>query len=383
MALRVLLTASGGLITVLIALDESAIASDSYDGACLDALEVLLREARSGKHMLLLPPSAASLSSNGALSRAARGAVLSLLSRRSEILGFRKQLPFYVLVAGNANGIPLRVRDGSQLVYRVPLGYFSDSSRAQATALLCENVDDALLFRRLAEVFIFSLKWNVRIASEPHGGGGSTTPDILAALGASGRAVICFVDSDMAHAGMGVGDTASRTLRRSSSIGTLHHVCVLSVREVENLFSVRTWLALGAAGSSLYEAASYLRDAMERYDGDWHRYVDLKRGCYGYEIVRYGAGTPMGVYWSEVWAKLHPADHARCADGSLCDSREECTCCLVRPFGDGLVKAALGACDRLSPQKSAELFQPMKDPLWASHLLMLIAWCCGTSTLVA
>lgn len=122
-------------------------------------------------------------------------------------------------------------------VLRVHYRYFATSLRTQATMLLGEDMNDALLLERAAQCHVHRTTelHGVKIHLRRRAGGGINTAVVLRDLCAEGP-VLCVADSDRLAADGELGVTARKLQATADKLGeALFELHILPCHELENL----------------------------------------------------------------------------------------------------------------------------------------------------
>jgi hypothetical protein len=133
----------------------------------------------------------------GELPEDVRGTFKQLTQLVLEAVSLRERVSHFAVIEVREGGIHEEADgDEAQRCFRVPLAYFSDSGRTQASRLVAEDRDDARVYQRAAEAYLCRLgPKGLTVRLQPYGGGGANTADALRDHVPEGPTV-CIVDAD-------------------------------------------------------------------------------------------------------------------------------------------------------------------------------------------
>jgi hypothetical protein len=361
-------------------------------GDLRDALSNLARAHREGKHIVSGP--AALLGRLGearALAEDVRGTFRQIKLRHLEAATLRASVS-HLAVIEPRDGDVREEGNGTQRRYRVPLSYFRDSARSQASRLIAEDRDDARVYQRAADAYLFrSGPKGLTLCLQLYGGGGANTADAVRDHARQGPTV-CVVDADYKWSDdEGVpseGDTAARARQAARELAgeVLCAVHAVPCREVENLFPGELVLDCFVATDRGPFHQRCVRAAELGLLGGGPRVdrLDLKEGLRRRDYEALPDGTPRRRYLARVFAEYRgraPAPpRGWCEDPPRCSGDDPCECILFEGLGNGLLKAVADRLDTLSLQKIAEHILPSGRPhelAWAAIGRLLFAWGCG------
>jgi hypothetical protein len=358
--------------------------------ALRDALSNLARAHREGKHIVsgsqgLLR----ALSDARELPDDVRGTFRQIKARHFEAASVRESVRCLVEIEA-CDGAIESVTEGARQRFRVPLSYFGDSARTQATRLVGEDSDDARIYRSAAKAYVFLHSKDLTVRLDDYGGGGDSTADALRDHAHRGLA-ICVVDADHkwteAEGALSEGKTAAAARRAAHALQreAICAVHAIPCREIENLFpaglvreclladdradvvdrcerAARLGLLGGGPEVNRLDLKNGLcwRDVAERADGPGQQY--LRRA---FDRLRARAGRPAAGW---------------CDGQRRCDGGQPCTCIVFEGLGIRLAKRVADRLDKLTPQKTAEHLLASDrphEPAWTAVGAILFAWGCA------
>lgn len=189
----------------------SIVSATALEPNAIDGLEHLLCCHREGRHVVAVSHMVArALADCRELSSRARGTAAHLYRTASELLGLRNQVRSRMIVDTGLLGPS--VESSVPLVLRTTLSWWADTAHSRECILLTENLDDALVYERLAEAVMRRRKMFCRMSVRRQGGGGTTIAKELSEIVRRGEICVCVVDSDRRYPGGGLGAVASQAL---------------------------------------------------------------------------------------------------------------------------------------------------------------------------
>jgi hypothetical protein len=348
---------------MLIEIDGSAI-GDALAGSARtrECIENLLHAHQAGKHVVWLDRAQirALEPIKQALSGRAQGALRSIRSQQTEILGLRDRVRWIV-----RSGLGPRFDGGEatevgKQVIRVPLHHFHDYERLGRAVMLGENLTDADLYVTMGRAFAAAHNWRVEPAFELQLGGGGTTASVFGQLVNDGRIVLAIVDSDQTYPGGPIGGTAAKVLpvRRSA----LQHVHLLHVRFAENQITSAVYLqsfqdpqrplSAGAQRNKLNALAELMQKEAMPSAHAWRAHAELKHGIKLFEVRALAAGSLEAAFWSGVAADL---GRDKCQQAQACTKIKDCRCYVTDALGEDALRLAVAWLAPRDPRRNARL----------------------------
>lgn len=245
---------------MLLVLDSSLIAGISNNSSVIDALDLIAHSRRLGKHIVFGKREVIKfLATCNLLSNTARAVYRKLYEDLPTTYSYLSEI--HLLVEIVLEDVLELVDRGNSKVIRASVKYFSNLSILAETVLLSENHDDLIFYKRLASAY---LKWknigNIYIQYEPRSGGGQTTfRDFETLQSSKQRFCLCILDSDKKAPKLDIGDTAKAALKINDSNQPLCDLCVLNVREIENLVPVAVYREVFGDDINKLDAINFLK----------------------------------------------------------------------------------------------------------------------------
>jgi hypothetical protein len=359
-----------------------------------DALSHLARAHREGKHILSGPAGLLSqLGEARVLPEDVRGTFKQLTLRVLDAASLRKSIS-HLAVIELREEVLQEAEDGDEARrrFRVPLAYFSDSARSQASRLVAEDSSDARVYERVAEAYLRRLgPKGLSVRFQSYGGGGDSTADALREHARHGPTV-CVVDadykwsSDEGEPDEGTTAANARKVARKLAGKAVCAVHAVPCREIENLLPRELVLECFVVTDRGDFHQRCVRASELGLLGGGPRVdrVDLKKGLCRKDYEANPPDHPQHRYLARVFAEHRnrapmPA-RGWCGDEPRCSGDEKCECVLFMGLGDGLVARVADKLEALSSQKVAEYLlasgQPC-DTAWTEIGSLLFAWGCG------
>ncbi len=117
-------------------------------------LDVLLLAAKEGKHALICPRNVCRvLWANRSLRLRLGNTLVQLRNRAAELQAYRQRVTSEIIVTPQAEGAVECSTIARRTTYRVPYGWFDDSSRIQAAIVLAEGEPDARLYESVSHAY--------------------------------------------------------------------------------------------------------------------------------------------------------------------------------------------------------------------------------------
>ena len=364
-------------------------------GALRDALSNLALAHHEGKHILSGPSALlADLADARELSERSRDIFRKIKVRHHEARTLRESVSHFALIEARDGGIQ-EEQSEEQQCFHVPLKYFSDSGRVQASRLVAENRDDARVYQRAAGAFVSRAELKgLTVTFQIYGGGGPTTAGALRDHALQGPTV-CVVDADYKwrnekteEGEPAKGDTAAGAMKVAEELKgkTVCTVFAVPCREIENLLPSELVLGCFAVGDrgDFHQSCVQAAELGFFCGGPRVDRLDLKKGLRrkDYEVIP--PKHPQYLYLKSVFDESQ--NRARkpalgwCGDERRCSGDAPCECVLFEGIGDGLLARVADRLEKLTPQKIAEHLlasgQP-HEPAWTEIGNLLFAWGCA------
>lgn len=352
------------------------LSAEPQNAQALDAFENILRAHREGKHIAYISPTdirRLTTTLNSRLSASARGVLQSLRHKWAEIAGLAREIPIQIEVVVEVP--PFYSQScGTERVLRVHYSSLTDSAHTQACVLLGENTADAECYLALAKAYLVKKGWRLQAHADIAGGGGTTTGDVFTALCASGRIVLCIVDSDKDHPDGSVGATASRAVQAAQGCAPTQSVIVLPVRAIENIIPlplIEHVLIEQGRGAERVHIGQLLSQS-----GPWRaqiQYLNLKESITGYDCRR-TLGTRTECHDTALSAGRAQGP---CENDDSCTSRAVCQCQVAPGLGPSFLDLVRTHLLRRSPQKNNELLSDSWTETLGRLSLLVVSWTCA------
>ncbi len=283
--------------------------------ALINCLENILKARFEGKHIVLANSGKISPSlSNLHLCKSAEIALEKIFDEFPQYGGLRDKVASYLqIVEPSRTGIEI-IRKNQQTIVEVPIWYFGDTEAIQKTILLTENQEDAKLYIHLLEAYLTTnqVDFEIRVEASTRGAGGNNIKSELDQQCHSKTFCLSIVDNDRYGPDDALGETAKRVqsgwqdqsgwhcMERSGK-SNLVKVIILKVREIENLIPTR--LIREALPKSMSNRVYALENWEEHGSKDcpeeWRKFIDLKKGLRGYDVLHWQKGSLSEKCWSE------------------------------------------------------------------------------------
>jgi hypothetical protein len=364
-------------------------------GELRDALSNLARAHREGKHIVSGPATLLrQLGEAQELPEDVRGTFQQLKRRHfDDADGLRKRAS-HVVVIELRDGVIEEAEGGNEArrCFRVPLEYFSDSGRVQASRLVAEDADDARVYQRAAEAYLCRLgPKGLSVHLQSYGGGGDSTADALRDHARHGPTV-CVVDADYKWSdeegkpAEGATAANARKAVRKLTGNTVCTVHAVPCREVENLLPpalVRECFVPTDRGDFYKRCVRAFELGL--FGGGAHvNRLDLKKGLSRKDYESIPSGRPQRRYLTRFFEEHqeHSPEPERgwCGDEPRCGGKKTCECVIFEGIGSGLLAQIAKRLETLTLEEVAEHLlasgQPCA-PAWTAIGSLLFAWGCA------
>jgi hypothetical protein len=273
-----------------------------------------------------------------------------------------------------------RLDEEQQLRFVVPYGYFADSARIQPVRLVGENLNDAELYKRAAEVYLHQFgptgdssqatfhQELLRLCLNPRGTGGSQLGAELE-LAAKTEMVLAVADGDIWYPG-GPSEKYKTKKGAQDALETLKGQAVAELlitagRNIENILPDDVILAAHLKQESLEQIPPKVMQPHRKLfaDEEARRHLDLKAGL-RLKSTQPGnnANEDERRFLEAVAQRLKPeANTANCrlnSETNNCE-KKECNCVVVAGYGDKLLERVLAHLTKY-PEKPLTLTPELK-----------------------
>jgi hypothetical protein len=365
---------------MLIWLDESILSADlSKEVDACHGIENLFGAAHRGEHFVACDrKTLQALQQNQCLSAASKITATKILAEAATNIAFARTIRTKAIITHNRE---IAIKKKATGAIEVPLVNIGKNGLAR-TILLCENLDDAILFEQAALQHKVQHKLMGEVSIEKLGGGGSTTPGCFANLiNTENKWVLCISDSDRLHPADNMDQTAQKCEELGSMLGRVSHFHDIRSRETENIIPLN-FLSEAVPQTHLYQWERHTKFVFN-ISQDIHKFGDLKKGTSIAKVFTYQANTPERVFWDSSIKSLIDGGYltSNCHDKEYCLAQaksDSCNCMIVHGYGDKLLQTVNNKLKSRSPQKSVEAIK--KDPntqIWQEIGELVFEWGCA------
>ncbi|OQW90497.1 MAG: hypothetical protein BWK78_06850 [Thiotrichaceae bacterium IS1] len=365
--------------------------SNYTPSALINCLENILKARFEGKHIVLANSGKISPSlSNLHLCKSSEIALEKIFDEFPQYGGLRDKVASYLqIVEPSRTGIEI-IRKNQQTIVEVPIWYFGDTEAIQKTILLTENQEDAKLYIHLLEAYLTTNKVDFEICVEAstRGAGGNNIKSELDQQCHSKTFCLSIVDNDRYGPDDALGETAKRVQSgwqdhsgwhcKKTSHSVLVKVVILKVREIENLIPTR--LIREALPKSMSNRVNALEHWEEHCPKEWRKFIDLKKGLRGYDVLHWQKGSLSEKCWSEFMVMVGKQSlklTERCKNGTSCAKRKDCECLLWGGLGDEILSQVIEYFGKHNYHNLAKKFFDFQDESLKELTEELLAWCCA------
>lgn len=386
----------------------------------LSCLENLLTARFEGKHIVLAesPSIITTYQRESGLSDKAKMTLTEIKKQvqQQEGIALKNEIGSYIrVVSPSQSDIIITENKNAGFVVNVPIWYFEDSEASQQTLLMGENINDVKFFIRLVEAYITTyrdLKKIVEIQAKPSQGGGSTIKSMLDEQCKSRTFCLCIVDNDCTAPNTAFGGTARalglsqekwqswQNITETQQDGSikigkesaLAKAFALKQREVENFIPtalIEDALPKGT-GNDIFEQTNLLKEWEKRYPGEWRKFIDLKKGLQGYDVLRWtdDKNEPAQQCWLKFRQNVGKDSlnfKKSCQDGKECNKKAECDCDLWAGLGEKILVQVVEFLnsEMYRPKKVAKYFNFKEEPSLLELSHELLVWCCASKRIRA
>lgn len=186
---------------------------------------------------------------------------------------------------------------------------YLNSSALRETILITENLDDALFYLEIGEIYkeSNSMFKQLKLTSQNLAGGGDNTHQTFTESSKSLQPLLCILDSDKIHPRQSeVGETAKKVLHAKKQLNGIETTLIrpLPVRAIENLMPTSVL-------KEIKEEGHYLGLVFEEENKKFKKYVKCKdfKGIHGKFITledlekKLCVCSKQGFFWSEFYEK--------------------------------------------------------------------------------
>jgi len=268
---------------MLIRIHSSVVDNEDYNvwsQETIQALEILAIARREGKHSVIAErETLEKISECSRLSENIRSVYKQLFLRSAELRGYLSHVTKYIEVVNpclEPNLDEITHRD--KKIIKVPPCFFNDSALIQKAILMCENIEDAAFYEKIARIYLLWKKINIKIECEHMGGGGSTITEQFINIQNLKKLCLCIVDSDRITFNGKLGNTANRIKSEHNENCIITELLILDLHEIENLIpnSILSNLCLGNVNRQ--EALVIIEDIETSSIKDLRGFLDIKNG---------------------------------------------------------------------------------------------------------
>lgn len=365
---------------MLIWLDKSVLSADlSKEVDACHGIENLFGAAYRGEHFVACDrPTLHDLRNNDCLSAASKITAAKILADAATNIAFARTIRTKVVITHN-QATSIKKKDNGET--EVPLAYIGRNGLAR-TVLLCENLDDAVLFEQAALQHKVLNKLIAEVAIEKQGGGGSTTPGCFENLiKAENRWVLCITDSDRLHPASNMDQTALRCAELGAMLDRMADFYDIQSRETENIIPL-IFLSEAVPPTHQYEWDRH-QNHVFNINQEIHKFGDLKKGTSIAKVFTHKEDTQERIFWESSIKCLINAGHLekKCHDEARCLAQakaESCNCMIVHGYGDKILPTVNDSLKSRSLQKSVESIK--RDPnteIWREIGKLVFEWGCS------
>lgn len=373
---------------MLIILDESLVTELEHaaggSNAVLSALSICAQAAIEGTHILFADRAVYKRlrAFHDQLGRRTAAILLRSEDRLPQLGKIRDFVERAIRVAVIPEpGLPHRVQNGQRTELVLPVGLIEqNSSLIAAPALIVENLNDGLCFKKIVESVVVSgvlpdLSWLhvVPVRAKIEQGGGNTIGPLFAHLKAEGKQVgLAIADSDVRYPGGSHGITAAGLVKEANTLPESplleHHI--LGVRTIENCIprAVIRSIAVDLDPVQVYrfdrQTAVFARSHF------WH-ILPIKAGVKCFEVD--GASAE-----SKFWTAL--LGGRTCKVGAQCQTKKECSEYKMPPVSDKILAQSAAMPGHFSITQQCT--DGMLD-LWRGLVILLYSFFCGGERVTA
>ncbi|PDW04710.1 hypothetical protein [Candidatus Viridilinea mediisalina] len=365
---------------MLIVLDPSLIdlirSSPAIHLDAVSALENIAQARRAGKNLVFADhDTLAFLKSYQEISAPARDVFANLYRRRPQSKSLLDGMAWHVRVVAGVDELRI-IRDGNNII-SVSFQYFADNPvLSSKITLLTENSLDGKVFEQIARYYLYSKSLgHVRLAYDPHGGGGQTTGDEFANIQqAKDRLCLCIVDSDRQIPNGSLGSTAKYLLDKRDSTLPFCHIHVLPVRELENIMPIELYRRLADKDVNRRDMFNNLKKMRELGLIDAIKYIDVKKGMRLFDLRCKNQNDSKYKFWSHIFSSLEL--QIECYSNKICEKREHCECTVIAGMGDKTLEVTLKALEQIRDADLKELMEDYCQAYWDELGSLFVSWCC-------
>lgn len=247
------------------------------------------------------------------------------------------------------------------------------------TTLLVENHADGRFFEVVGSHYLRREGLDgVCLSLDILGGGGNTTASAFELLRRDNRKLcLCIVDSDRKSRGGTVGETARPLLRREGLEET-REVCVLAVREAENLLPLQILSTALRTTEDIVGKQRMLEAIAELERGaDVLAFLDMKRGLSYWEASRPDM-PPAERDIIEVLRNIDPVvsrmeQHSSCQN---CGRKSDCRCLVIEGLGTTALTCVTDVL-KVSTVRELPQLTPVQEAEWLRVGALVASWGCA------
>jgi len=365
---------------MLILIDSSVVdngAENTWDDETVLALENLAAARREGKHAVMAKrETLRKIAQCSRLSQFARQTYNKLFNESTQLQSYLSVVTRYIEIVNPCYEPEVVSNSGKQIVKVAPR-FFKDSELIQKSMLLCENINDAVLYETIAKVYLIWNNINVKIVGEHRGGGGNTiSSEYTNIQQVKKRFCLCIVDSDKIAPDGNLGSTASLIQAQSDSTCINTQTFILDCREIENLIPNSILSELCSGNQQRLKALRILENisssAVEiRY------FLDIKKGTMMEEIIN-ASNPKIKSFWELKISLISPICSIDdwCQANWRCSSNGgECKCKISLGFGENTLSNTVEYLKQKSPHEIAKIVDKSMHSDWGKIAQVIMNWC--------
>jgi|GEM_PF-1145448 len=382
---------------MLIKIDSSVVNNEDQSlwvDETVEALEILAIARREGKHSIIGDrKTLKKISECTRLSERARQTYNKLYEKSAQFRQFQSAVTRYIEVVNSCYEpqLDLNTCPGKEII-KVSPRFFSDSSLAQKTILLCENNFDANLYEKIANVYLVWKKIKVVIACDGRGGGGNTITDQFINIQKTKKNIcLCIVDSDRIAPNGKLGTTAKRINSEHNENCIITKILILDLHEIENLIPNSILSELCLENVERQESLKILTAIQGSSAKDVRGFLDIKNGTMLNKIVN--ISNPVEKeYWKArlseipgVSTRIDSWCHTNwhCSITEKCSTTEKCNCRISLGFGERILEQVVNYLDKKNPPEIAKIVDEEVRLEWEKVGQVILNWCIAESPIRA
>jgi hypothetical protein len=363
---------------MILVLDSSLLDGIEKNSQVIVALELIAHSRRLGNHIVFGSRAVIKYLAKcpllGHSSRAVYGKLYEDLPTSKEYL---TKIKFSVEIV--LENVLESITRGDHTIIRASVNYFNDVSIIDKTILLCEDLDDATFYERLAKA---CLTWerlgNITISYDPRNGGGQNTAKEYSFLQSkSDKFCLCLVDSDRKAPNLDIGDTAKQVRKVDDESLPLCHYFILGVRELENLIPTSIYKETFGHDPNKKNSIEFLERLDNSLFSNARKYIDIKDGLKLQKILKEDQKKEFRLYWIDFARKFRFGVSEDCINRESCAYPDNCQCHVNLALGKKVIN------EIENKYSTADISQMILDEdlkqEWKVIGFKIISWCCASS----